>query len=731
MVTTKNCFCRELLTRVIEFIKLGSILITLILLCSQNVNAAPSVIHAGASASSGQTKWSSTLGCTSCHSDPPSDASFNGSAGGSGNEPNNPLSFYARDPNNISNVVNTTAVSEDMGSGNVTLATNNKADLSAYFATFFTPVLDSISNLTLNPGDSYPSSASNQVSPTTGQDYLVDSTTYDDNGTLPTGIGIGSTTGVISGTAPTLTSPFVGTITIRAKNVNNVTRGTTSFTLTIKAVQNITFTAPSISQGGTATLSATSSNSGGASITFTSLTTSVCTVSGNTLTALAASNGQTCTVRADQAASGNFLAGTTQSSVTVGPGVQTINFVTSANITVGANTAPSTTATNANITVGGTGVISATGGGSGNPVVFTSSTPTQCTSSGTNGSTITGVAAGTNNCTILANQAMGGGFNAATQVALVFSIGKATPTITFGTAPTIVEAGTGSVSATSTNTTGAALVFSSTTPAVCSISGTTVTSITTGACTIQASQAADANNNAATNTQTITIGSAPPSAGGATFKVSLNTTTVLDLAPFTTGSSITGIRITSSPQHGTATVSGEKITYTPVQDFFGTDTLQYTAFGTLGESSPATVTITIDERPDPRSNQKVMGMMNSQTDTTKRMARTQTGFLQLRTEGLHNRFRGNTLAPSGTLTSVTPSKGAQLSQAEKIEQISKQLETQNKAQASLPSSVALAETPDGSATVQAVALLGGAGSTNKPSTKLTPAEQTLASIGNT
>lgn len=714
MVTTHNFLCRDLNTRATDFIKLGSILLTLLLFFSQAVNAAPTVIHAGASASSGQTKWSSSLGCTSCHIDPPSDASFDGSAGGSGNEPNNPLSFYARDPNNISTVVNTTAVSEDMGSGNVTLATNNKEDLSAYFATYITPQLDTINNLTLNPGDSYPSTAANQVSPVTGQDYLVDSTTYDDNNTFPTGLGIGSTTGVISGTAPTLTSPFVGTITIRAKNVNNATRGTTAFTLTIRAVQNITFTAPSISQGGTATLTATSSNSGGAAITFTSLTNSVCTVSGNTLTALAASNGLTCTVRASQAASGNFLAGTTQSSVTVGPGVQTINF----------GSTPT-------VLVGGTGTVSATGGGSGNPVTFSSSTPTQCTTSGTNGSTVTGVAAGTNNCTILADQAAGGGFNAAAQVSLTFSIGKASPTITFGSAPTIVEGGTGLVSATSSNTTGAALVFSSATPAVCSISGTTVTSITTGTCTIQASQAADANNNAATNSQNITIGSAPPTVASATFKVKLNTTTVLDLSPFTTGSSITGIRITTAPQHGTATVSGEKITYTPVEDFFGKDTIQFTAFGTLGESSPATVTIEIDERPDPTKNQKVMGMMNSQTDTTKRMARTQTGFLQLRTESLHNRFRGGSSSSNATLTGLAPSRGVPLSQAEKIDQISKQLESQNKSQASTPSSVALAETPDGNAAVQAVALLGGAGSINRPVTKLTPAEQTLASIGNT
>ena len=59
----------------------------------------------------------------------------------------------------------------------------------------------------------------------------------------------------------------------------------------------------------------------------------------------------------------------------------------------------------------------ATGGGSGNPVVFTvdpSSDPGVCTTSGTNGTTVNYTGAG--NCVIDANQAGGGGYAAAAQV---------------------------------------------------------------------------------------------------------------------------------------------------------------------------------------------------------------------------------------------------------------------------------------------------------------------------
>lgn len=68
--------------------------------------------------------------------------------------------------------------------------------------------------------------------------------------------------------------------------------------------------------------------------------------------------------------------------------------------------------------------LSATGGASGNPVVFTSATPSVCRTGGVNGSVATLLALGT--CTINANQAGNGSYNAAPEVRRSFKV-TATP----------------------------------------------------------------------------------------------------------------------------------------------------------------------------------------------------------------------------------------------------------------------------------------------------------------
>jgi hypothetical protein len=64
--------------------------------------------------------------------------------------------------------------------------------------------------------------------------------------------------------------------------------------------------------------------------------------------------------------------------------------------------------------------VSAAGGGSGNPVVFSSLTPNVCTTSGTNGATVTLAAAGT--CTIAADEAGDSTYAAASQATQSFTV---------------------------------------------------------------------------------------------------------------------------------------------------------------------------------------------------------------------------------------------------------------------------------------------------------------------
>ena len=137
---------------------------------------------------------------------------------------------------------------------------------------------------------------------------------------------------------------------------------------------------------------------------------------------------------------------------------------------------------------------------SGLAVGFTSASPTVCTVSG---STVTLVGAGT--CTINANQAGNTSYNAAAQVSQSFSIAQAAETISF-TAPTNVAYGSGNVTLSATASSGLAVTFASSTTGVCTVSGTSVSLITAGTCTIAASQSGNANYSAAQQvTQSFTI----------------------------------------------------------------------------------------------------------------------------------------------------------------------------------------------------------------------------------
>ena len=207
--------------------------------------------------------------------------------------------------------------------------------------------------------------------------------------------------------------------------------------------------------------------------------------------------GQTVRIRAITNAQTNYTQGVLDNVRIIGGLAQTIVF----------GAAPT-------IVVDGTGTVSATGGASGNPVTFSSQTTGVCTVAG---STVTGISAGT--CTIAANQAGSSpSYSPAAQVTQSFSIGQGSQSITFGAAPTIVVAGSGSVSATG-GASGNPVTFSSQTTGVCTVAGSTVTGVSAGTCTIAANQASNSNYTAAPQvtqsfsigqgSQSITFGAAP------------------------------------------------------------------------------------------------------------------------------------------------------------------------------------------------------------------------------
>ena len=141
-------------------------------------------------------------------------------------------------------------------------------------------------------------------------------------------------------------------------------------------------------------------------------------------------------------------------------------------------------------TAGTTLALSATAS-SGLTVTFASSTPAVCTISGANANLI-----GTGTCTIVASQAGNSSVPPALQVSQSFSVVAHPQTINF---PPISEQTLGtSLALSATATSGLPVSFSSTTPAICTVSGTTATFLSSGSCLIVASQAGNAIYLAAT-----------------------------------------------------------------------------------------------------------------------------------------------------------------------------------------------------------------------------------------
>jgi len=306
-----------------------------------------------------------------------------------------------------------------------------------------------------------------------------------------------STTGICTVSGSTVTGVKAGTCTILASNNGNVNYNAAAQVkkdITIgkgsQDIGTISFSPATLSIGQKTTVSATATS--GLPVTFTSTTTGVCTVSDSTVTGVTAG---TCTIAANQAGNANYNAAKqiTQ-GLTVGQASQTIVFGPPGQQTYGVATF----------------TVSATGGASGNPVTFSSTTPGVCTTGGTNGSTVTIAAVGI--CTIAADQAGNTNYSAATQVTQSITIGQASQVIKFVTVEgKMYGAAPFSVSATG-GASGNPVSFSSTTPEVCTAKGTngsTVTIVAVGTCTLAADQDGDSNYSAASQvTQSFTVGQA-------------------------------------------------------------------------------------------------------------------------------------------------------------------------------------------------------------------------------
>jgi uncharacterized protein YhjY with autotransporter beta-barrel domain len=235
-----------------------------------------------------------------------------------------------------------------------------------------------------------------------------------------------------------------------------------------------------------------------------------------------------------------------------------------------------------------------------------------------------------------------------------------TPAATVPGAPTGVAASAGDTQATVTFTApasdgGAAITTYTATsspggftgtcagPAACPITVTGLSNGTAYTFTVTATNAT--GTGAASAASSAVTPSVVPVAAAATMQFQLNTAVALDLAPYITG---TGVNVVVAAQHGSTSVSGTQVTYTPSAGYFGNDSFSYVAVNGALTSTPAVVTVTFGgTRPDPTQDTDVVGLVNVQAETARRFSRAQIFNFQQRMERLHRVPRAGAAAPAG------------------------------------------------------------------------------------
>jgi len=247
-------------------------------------------------------------------------------------------------------------------------------------------------------------------------------------------------------------------------NLTYTTAPTVSVSFPVQqAQQTISFPAPAGQQLALTQTTLTATASSALAVSYSSTTPAVCTVSGSAASLLAPGY---CIVQASQ--TGNSLysaAPPVTTSFAVNLAAQTITFTPVANQFAGASVTLSASAS------------------SSLAVAFTSLTPSMCTVSGTMASMLSA-----GECVIHVSQAGNSFYSAAATVSQDIFITPQSQTIGFpAITATLSAASTLPLSATATS--GLTVSFNSSTPAVCTVSGTTASLLSAGTCIVQATQA--------------------------------------------------------------------------------------------------------------------------------------------------------------------------------------------------------------------------------------------------
>jgi len=292
---------------------------------------------------------------------------------------------------------------------------------------------------------------------------------------LPAGLSIDPSTGEISGT-PTIAGTASYAITYTEDGASHaVTLPLTVVAASALTPQTITFVQPSAVALSAGSITVTFSADSGLPVSTVSTTTAVCTISGTTVTLVSAG---TCSLTASQPGDSSYAAATdaTRSFAVIA--------ITTASLPAGqAGTAYSTTYA----------LAGAAGGGTWTAV---STLPAGLTLDATTGElhgTPSAAFSGTVDVTYTEGAA-----DAASSLTLdIAAAPPAAQTITFAQPGTAARSASPVTLTATTDASGLTPALASSTPAVCTVSGSSVTFTGTGTCTITASQPGDATYSAA------------------------------------------------------------------------------------------------------------------------------------------------------------------------------------------------------------------------------------------
>jgi hypothetical protein len=375
----------------------------------------------------------------------------------------------------------------------------------------------------------------------------------------PAGMSFSTSTGALTGTPTTVASATAYTIT--ATNASG--SATQTFTLTVSpgaATKAMMTTQPAGAVSGSAFTTqpvVRVTDSAGNTVTTSTAVVTVSKASGSgtlsgTTTATAVAGVATFTNLVITGTGDHVLTFTPATLTAVNSETLTVSLATQATLSI----TSLTTSTKAHPYAQALSITTSGGSGTGATTfaIASGGTATDCAlSNSTATATIASTTVGT--CLIQATKAADATYASTTSTTATFTFTKATQTITF-TDPADITFGASPASLSATSTSTLSVAFTTATSGVCTVSGTTVTIVSAGTCTITANQAGNADYEAASQvSQSFTIAKATPSLSNFANVSKTVGNSAFDLSAPTVANSLPGSFTYTSGTTATATIA--------------------------------------------------------------------------------------------------------------------------------------------------------------------------------